>query len=143
MITAISNAITNIPPTSLKNYDGEYVSAVAMITAATPVGTYDLTTPISSILPSDNYDYELHINAEVYNSGSTYSHIFLSSTKTSAIYVACVGTNSREQIIDTNIVVGADRKLTMQITTNACVWNSHDGRQGLYVVGFRRIGTNK
>jgi len=125
---------------SVKKFDGQWVALEQKISTSTAIGSYNID--ISSYLPNDGYDYEIILNAECYNSNSTYSHVFLSTSKSTKQYVACVGTNARETCFVSLLTVGTNRQVTLQITTHDITWNDHDGRQGLYLVGYRRIGTN-
>lgn len=122
------------------NADGQPVAVDQLLTTSTSVGSYNID--ISSYLPNDSYDYEIILNGEIYNSNSTYGQVWLGSSKSTTIIVSNVGTNKRLSTILAPLVVSTNREITMQIAGHSIEWQNVNNRQGLYLVGYRRLGTN-
>lgn len=120
--------------------DGQPVAVDQLLTTSTAIGSYNID--ISSYLPNDSYDYEIILNGDIYNSNSTYGQVWLSSSKSTAIIVSNAGTNKRLSEILAPLVVSTNREITMQIVGHSIDWQSVSNRQGLYLVSYRRLGTN-
>lgn len=138
--TPVNTNLSNLSTTGQKVIDGQPVAVNQLLTTSTAIGSYNID--ISSYLPNDSYDYEIILNGEIYNSNSTYGQVWLSSSKSTAIIVSNAGTNRRLSEILTPLVVGTNREITMQITGHSIDWQNVSNRQGLYLVGYRRLGTN-
>lgn len=122
--------------------DGQWVNVHTLLTTTTATGSYKID--LSSILPNDRYVYEVMVSGLVYNSNSTYANVYLDNNNgdNGKHYVARVGTNSRMACIDCTLPIDANRAMWLTITDRSLVWETHDGWTGLYLVGYRRIGTN-
>lgn len=140
--TPWNNLAYDLGSTALQRLDadGQPVAVDQLLTTSTSVGSYNID--ISSYLPNDSYDYEIILNGEIYNSNSTYGQVWLGSSKSTTIIVSNVGTNKRLSTILAPLVVSTNREITMQIAGHSIEWQNVNNRQGLYLVSYRRLGTN-
>lgn len=140
--TPWNNLAYDLGSTALQrfNADGQPVAVDQLLTTSTAIGSYNID--ISSYLPNDSYDYEIILNGEIYNSNSTYGQVWLGSSKSTTIIVSNAGTNKRLSTILTPLVVSTNREITMQIAGHAIEWQNVNNRRGLYLVSYRRLGTN-
>lgn len=116
-------------------FDGQWVKVTTVLSSAGAKGTYDLTSAVASVLPNDNYCYELLIDC-VGNS-SAQSEMYLSSSLVDEFAVIYCTTNSRIKTNTFIMPVDVTRTLTSKITTN----NFSIGAS-VNLRGYRRIGTN-
>ena len=84
------------------------------------------------------------VSGQVFNSNSTYGSVYLNNAhgNDGEHNAARVGTNCRTNCINCTLPVDNGRNIYMKITGHAIVWETHDDWTGLYLVGYRRIGTN-
>ena len=122
--------------------DGQWVNTHILLTTSTAIGNYRLD--LSSYLPNDGYKYEIIVSGLAYNSKSTYANLILDNAHgdDGAHFVARVGANSRMACIDCTLPVDNARDIYLTIDGQAVTWEKNYGWQGLYLVGYRRIGTN-
>ena len=118
--------------------DGQWIYKRFELSTATAINTYTLS--LVNYLPTDNYNYLVHVQVKGYlNTSGKSSAQYLSSD----IYHIPdtinepSGSYTRTFLNNLYIPVGAGRELTYQITGNAL----SDGHVIAY--GYKRLGTNK
>lgn len=139
----INSNIVSIPPTSLLNFDGQWVGKYLSVSTATKVASR--SHDLSAYLPNDNYSYEVLVDG-IINYGSAQSRITVGTVSSPATNATQDGnfvvrghasTNSRAQYFGGVIPLNnASRTLYSQITDGAA------GSVGISLHGYRRIGTN-
>lgn len=129
---------------SVKNFDGQWVDiGLQNIISNTSVnGTTDVTSSLSSILPDDNYNYEVLVRGAVTSSstsGQLCSLYINSDLLTSWIRLAEITPRSNASVPDGStciIPVGTGRTISMHRES------SYYGTANVQVLAYRRIGTN-
>lgn len=129
---------------SVKNFDGQWVDiGLQNIISNTSVnGTTDVTSSLSSILPDDNYNYEVLVRGSVSSSstsGQLCSLYINSDLLTSWIRLAEITPRSNASVPDGStciIPVGTGRTISMHRES------SYYGTANVQVLAYRRIGTN-
>lgn len=124
--------LSNLSPTGQKVLDGKWVNAEVVLSQATVQGTY--TIDISSYLPSDNYQYEILIDAQVASSTACYTEVATSI----ANVVTGVSVNNSSQRSSAILPVDTDRLVYYRLDNSDAGYGSY-----LRLRAYRRIGTNQ
>ena len=139
-LSNINSNITSIPPTSLKNLDGQWIPKYLEISTATSATSR--THDLSSYLPNDGYNYEVFIRLYVeYGSSSavlavgTVDSPYTNRYTDAFIALALAGSNSRSSQVNVIIPING-RTLYSQ---NSAAFSSAQ----IHAYGYRRIGTNQ
>lgn len=135
-LSNVPSTVTSIPPTSLTNFDGQWVNVGGNhLNTSTAVGTY--TADLSEILPSDGYDYELLVGVTVNGQQSTFSATWVGSDICGLMQVGGCSGSTADSINTFIIPVGQGRYLTKevrQVAPSNCY---------LTLWAYRRLGTNQ
>ena len=125
--------LSNITATGKKVIDGQWVVVGTYISGANTVGSY--TLDISSLLPADNYKYEVILACQIFGSGDVfYQSVY--TTEFPSYYVTSTSSVIRNLAV---IPVGTNRIINYAITSNG---NTSPNGATLYLCAYRRIGTN-
>jgi hypothetical protein len=135
--------LSNLTTTASPNFDGQWVdSLLTLASSGTTAPTSDINYDLSSYLPNDGHNYEVLIAGRATTdstSGNTVILFVHSSILTTDIYITQAITRTSSTMSARGSVIlpiGTNRILTLAgISGNA-------GTFGLYLVGYRRIGTN-
>lgn len=130
-LSNVPSSVTNLPPTKLYNFDGQWVSKTETLSTATAVGTY--TIDLSSYLPNDNYNYEVEF--EVYAKNTTAAAINVTLENKSLQLEDGSSSNPFHAINYFRIIVDSNRQITLKLGKTV---NAHTTKTLFY----RRIGTN-
>lgn len=124
---------------SVKNFDGQWISSISTLSTATAVNSYEIS--LSNYLPNDNYNYEVLISAKANRSSSGTCVLDFGSDiintnldDNSMNLVGCSGGNMDGSA--SVIPVGLGRKILFKIGGNAASWTY------INAIAYRRIGTN-
>ena len=125
--------LSNITATGKAVIDGQWVVVGTYISGANTVGSY--TLDISSLLPADNYKYEVILACKLFGSGD----VFYQSVYTTEFPSSYVTSTSSVIANLAVIPVGTNRIINYAITSNG---DTSPNGATLYLCAYRRIGTN-
>ena len=127
---------------SVKNFDGQWVSDYQTLVTDVAITTTDKTYSLNNYLPQDGYNYEVLMSVYL-KTGATsgdYINFYIGSDIFSRTNVASARTRTNSYMSaagSTILPVGQGRTLTvLKNDSNA------NGTYTIYVCGYRRIGTN-
>ena len=129
----VNTDLNNLSATGQKVIDGQWVVVGTNISTANTVGSY--TLDISSLLPADNYKYEVILACQMFGSGD----IFYQSVYTTELPSSYVASTSSVIANLAVIPVGTNRIINYAITSNG---NTSPNGAYLQLCAYRRIGTN-
>lgn len=125
---------------SVKNFDGQWVIVGQAISTANTVGSY--TLDISSLLPADNYKYEVILSLYMY---ATAVDVYYQSVETtffpSTALNTVTGTGTYPTVSSTTalVIIDADKYFKYSISSNG---NTSPSGASVTLCAYRRIGTN-
>ena len=135
-LSNVPSTVTSIAPTSLTNFDGQWVNVGGMhLNTSTAVGTY--TIDLSGVLPNDGYNYDLLVGVTMAGQQSTFSQTWVGSDVVSVIQVGGCSAVTSDSINTFIIPVGQGRYLTKEVR-NVAPSSSY-----LTLWAYRRLGTNQ
>ena len=139
-LSNVSSSITSIPPTSLKNFDGQWVilENVVEISLSTAVNTYSIDLNNYINFPDNNSIFEIYGNLTMNSSNDTRLALGYSNISTTQ-YLARVRSLSSSRTDSTCFTMPTytDRTIYYQITNAAATASAT-----LSICAYRRIGTN-
>lgn len=140
----LNNALTDtnsweeFAPVASTTYDGQWVSSNALLSSQTSTGLY--TISFSSRLPSDGYAYEVLLMAKARFSNSSYSTVTVGVTGALSYETVLYGHHSSSSNSDSG--VNSFTRILTGRTLMLGILDHNLAEFGLYMTGYRRIGTN-
>ena len=134
-----NTSLSNLSSTGKKVLDGQWVNNYLSVSTATSVGSREHS--LSAYLPSDTYSYE--VIGVVNGASSNTSTCVVGNVASPNSSNNCIkaelklNTNARRGAVQFITVVDSNRKIYSQISDSA-----FSSSCGIYLYGYRRIGTN-
>lgn len=139
----VNTDLSNLSSTGKKVLDGQWVSHFKLLSGATAINTY--TIDLSEELPNDNYQYEILFGMFFASSSSTTTIVTLKTDiiggfTNDNLDGLSVNNNSMRAGSYVSMPVGTGRYCTYQISGHTLAQRTN---KGLFMFGYRRIGTNQ
>ena len=139
-ISALDTDASNLSATGQKVFDGQFVQSYSALSTNTVVGSY--SHDLSEYLPNDNYSYAVTVSLSINSANTTYLTVG-NAASPSGYIETCWSlrtrstANARSAMIQGEIPIGTGRYLYSQISGADA-----SSSTGIYLIGYRRIGTN-